>query len=316
MIEFFRGFLACSHSSFSNNRKHRLHFYVAYGAGIHSELPFPELMTVKDVSDDITILLRDISNSENLATQNATCFLGKTANVGMFLVRGGKEIIIDPTPGVDIDLLRTIVLGPIWAVLLRQRELAVFHASSININNSAIAFLGGSGWGKSTLARAFYDRGYGIVTDDVLAVRTEESPPQVFPAYPSVKLFPETVNFLGREAGITSPVHSRTEKHPHRVALNFSQGPLPLRRIYILAADACNHIEPLPSQEAFVELVRNSRAVSLLRDQDSRNGHLRQCADIVTKVPICRLKRRFVLSDLPEVVQLIEEDCTKIIRPL
>lgn len=166
-----------------------MYSYIAYGAGIHSELSLPELVAVEEASDDITILLRDLTNSEKLATQNTTFFLGKTANIGTFLVRGGKEIIIDPSPGVDGDLLRTIVLGPIWAVLLRQRGLAVFHASSININNSAIAFLGGSGWGKSTLAEAFYDRGYGVITDDVMAVRIEESPPQVFPAYPLSNFF-------------------------------------------------------------------------------------------------------------------------------
>lgn len=292
-----------------------MYFYVAYGTGIHSELPLPELVAVEEASDDITILLRDLTNSEKLATQNATFFLGKTANIATFLVRGGKEIIIDPSPGVDGDLLRTIVLGPIWAVLLRQRGLAVFHASSININNSAIAFLGGSGWGKSTPAEAFYDRGYGVITDDVMAVRIEESPPQVFPAYPSVKLFPDTASFLGCDASAMYPVHSQTKKHAHRVALKFPQGPLPLRRMYVLASSECNKIEPLQSQEAFVELVRNSRAVSLLRDPDSRNGHLRQCACLVTKVPICRLQRRPVLSDLPEVVQLIEEDFTKLSCP-
>lgn len=292
-----------------------MYFYTAYGFGIHSELPLPELTAVEKAPDDITIFLRSLSISEQATTRNATYFLGETIDVGTFLVSNGKEIIIDPIPGVDGALLRTIVLGPIWAVLLRQRGLAVFHASGIIVNNGGVAFLGGSGWGKSTLAEAFYARGYGIVTDDVMAVRIEESPPQVFPAYPSVKLFPDTANFLGCDASTTHPVHSRTEKRAHRVALKFPQGPLPLRRIYVLAAGECNKIEPLQSQEAFVELVRNSRAVSLLRDQDSRNGHLRQCAHLVTEVPVCRLKRRLVLSDLPEVMQLIEEDFTKISCP-
>jgi hypothetical protein len=285
-----------------------LYFYTAYGFGIHSELPLSELVAVEKVPNDITIFLRSLSSSEQAATQNATYFLGETIDVGTFLVRNGKEIIIDPTPGVDDALLRTIVLGPIWTVLLRQRGLAVFHASAIIVNNGAVAFLGGSGWGKSTLAEAFYARGYGIVTDDVMAVRIGESPPQVFPSYPSVKLFPDAASFLGCDASATHLVHSQTEKRAHRAALRFPQGPLPLRRIYVLAIGECNKIEPLQSQEAFVELVRNSRAVSLLKDSDSRNGHFHQCACLVAEVPICRLKRRPALADLPEVIRLIEED--------
>ena len=288
-----------------------MYFYTAFGFGIHSELPLPELVAAEKAPDDVVICRRRLTNSEQVANQNSTCFLGETANVGTFLVRGGKEIIIDPTPGGDDDLLRTIVLGPIWAVLLRQRGFAVFHASSIIASNGAIAFLGGSGWGKSTLAKAFYGRGYGIITDDVLAVRLEESPPQVFPAYPSVKLYPDTASFLRCNASATRLVHTQMKKHVHHVALRFPQGPLPLQRIYVLAVSEHNKIEPLQFQEAFVELVRNSRAVSLLKDVNSRNGHLHQCARLVTKVPIRRLKRRASLTDLPEVMQLVEEDFTK-----
>jgi hypothetical protein len=194
------------------------------------------------------------------------------------------------------------------AVLLRQRGLAVLHASAIAIKDSAIAFLGKSGWGKSTLAEAFYASGYGVVTDDVMAIRLDGPLPRVSPGSPSIKLFPDAADFFGCDARGTRAVHSQTEKRAHCVALRFPQGPLPLRRIYVLAIGERNEITPIGSRDVFVELARNSRAVVLLRDAASRNAHLRQCARLAAQVPVFRLSRQPALSALPEVVELVEAD--------
>jgi hypothetical protein len=288
-----------------------LFFYTVYGLIIRSELPFPELEAIEQALEDVAICLHKLNDSEQSPNWGTACFLGETTGVGTFLVRNGDEIIVDPAPGVDELLLRTVILGPVLAVLLRQRGLTVLHASGIAINSGAVAFLGGSGWGKSTLAEAFYNHGYGVVTDDVMAVRVNGSYPKALPGYPSIKLYPHVATLLECDNDAKHLPLPQTEKRAYRVALRFSQKSLPLQRIYVLTVGECNEIEPLPPQEAFVELVRNSRAVSLLRDLDSRNTHLHQCSRLVAEVPICRLKRRPVLTDLPEVVRLIEEDLAK-----
>lgn len=285
--------------------------YTAYGLSIHSELSLPELIAVEQRVASVAIRLQKLDGVKQSVTQSSACFLGETPGVGAFLVRDGNEIIGDPAPGADESLLRTIILGPILAVLLRQRGLAVLHASSIVFNNSAIAFLGGSGWGKSTLAKAFYDRGHGVVTDDVMAVHVNEDHPQVLPGYPSVKLFSDVVVSPRYANKDNQLLLSRTEKRAQRVAVRFPEEPLPLRRLYALAVGELNAVEPIQPQDAFVELTRNSRAMTFLRDAHSLNAHMRQCARLVAKVPVCRLRRRPVLADLPEVIRLIEEDMAK-----
>ena len=256
----------------------------------------------------MVISLRRLEHSEQGAARSSKLFVGETAGIGTFLVRDGQEIVVDASPGVDESLLRTILLGPIMAVLLRQRGLAVLHASAIAINDGAIAFLGASGWGKSTLAEAFYARGYGVVTDDVMAIRLDGAQPRVAPGSPSVKLFPDAAEFLGCDARDARRVHSQTEKRAHGVALRFPQGPLPLRRIYVLAIGERNEITPIEPREVFVELARNSRAVVLLTDSTSRSTHLHQCAQLAAQVPVLRLSRRPALSALPDLVGLVEAD--------
>ena len=51
-----------------------------------------------------------------------------------------------------------------------QRKVLPLHGSAIAINGKAYAIIGDSGAGKSTLALAFLNRGYRLLTDDVIAV--------------------------------------------------------------------------------------------------------------------------------------------------
>jgi len=283
-------------------------FYTAYNLGIHAQVPLQGLVAMVDAPQDITIDLGSLRTAEQNAPRNSNYFLGETPGVGVFLVRDGKKVVIEPSPGVDESLLGALLLGPIMAVLLRQRGFAVLHASSIATKAGAIAFLGDSGCGKSTLAEAFYRRGYGVITDDVMAVQINGRCHHVIPGYPSIKLFPHTALFLGCDTSATETVHSQTEKRMHSVASGFPQVPLPLCRMYVLAGGDTDFIELLKPREIFPELVRNSRAATLLRDSDSLSAHLQQCAKLASAVPVFRLRRRRVLAAIPDLVKLIEKD--------
>lgn len=282
-----------------------MYLYTAYGLGIFSELALPELIVAEQASD-VSIRLKNLDSPVQEAVKGKNCFRGGTEDVGSFLVQDGREIVIYPCPGADEALLRTLVLGPILSVLLRQRGLLVLHASSIAIQGSSIAFLGGSGWGKSTLAEAFYRRGHGIVSDDVTAVQIGTDRPRVIPSYPHIKLLPDAAGSLQGEEPIQ--LHAQTEKCSYPVPNGFPHTPLPLQRLYVLAVGTRNEIEPLSPQDAFVELVRHSRAVILLKSPDFVGAHLQQCARLVKEVPICSLTRQPSLSVLADVVQLVEED--------
>ena len=90
--------------------------------------------------------------------------------IGKFKITA-DSIIIDPSPEISKLILRTFLLGTVFATLLRIKGLYVLHASSVNINGSAVAFSGFKGLGKSTTAMAFYNKGYSIVADDYIIYR-------------------------------------------------------------------------------------------------------------------------------------------------
>ncbi|MCA1992897.1 MAG: hypothetical protein LDL41_12810, partial [Coleofasciculus sp. S288] len=127
-----------------------MYLYKAYNLSIHSELPLPELIPTESLPD-VVLRLGKLMNPEQRISNGGNYFRGKVEGLGMFLVQGGREIVIDPEPGIDEAVLRPLILGPILSVVLRQRGLLVLHASSFADKGEAVAFIAESGWGKSTL---------------------------------------------------------------------------------------------------------------------------------------------------------------------
>jgi hypothetical protein len=245
-----------------------------------------------------------------ITSEEAIIFL---KDVGVFLVRGGREVVVIPAPGVDERLIRLYIVGSVMAVLLYQRGLLVLHASVVDLDGVAVAFLGKSGAGKSSTAAALHARGYNIIADDVAAVNLGTSPANVFPGFPQIKLSPEAAVSLGYDIESLHLLHPREEKRGLSITQGFPQAPLPLRRIYVLAEDAALNIEPLRPQEAVIELVRHSRPTTLFHTGGV--PHFLQCANLAKELTIYRLKRPRCLSLLPDLAQLIEEHVARDLQP-
>ena len=72
--------------------------------------------------------------------------------------------------GANEDHVRLYILGTCMGALLLQRKILPLHGSAIAINGKAYAIVGDSGAGKSTLASAFLNKGYQLLSDDVIPV--------------------------------------------------------------------------------------------------------------------------------------------------
>lgn len=285
--------------------------YYAYGLGIHSTLPLPEFLAAP-VRRDVSVRVQRNGRPALGASSHQWRFrvtLEETIlpfkDVGVFTVRGGREIHVMPAPSADDDLIRLYIVGTIMAALLYQRGFFVLHASTVEVEGGVIAFLGASGWGKSSIAAALYTRGHGIVADDVTAVDLNSATASVIPALPQLKLSGEVASCLGYDGESLYRLHPLEVKYGFRITDRFAQSPLPLRCIYVLAKDTAHAIEPIRPSEAMVELVRHSYPTRLL--QPGGPTHFRQCARLVKDIPIYRLKRSNSIAALPDLAQLVEE---------
>lgn len=294
--------------------------YIAYGLVINSELRLPELIASKEkVNVRIRLGRLDYVPDPNVSFKSFQITPQEVQlfwrNACTILVRNGREIIVDPVPGVEEEKLRAMILGRALAILLHQRGFLVLHASAIEVNGKVAAFIGNKGWGKSTTSAAFHANGYNLVTDDLLVLKINDSErPIVFPGFPQFKLWPDALAALGDDPTKLNRIYSQIEKRARRVTDGFSQTPMPLKSIYVLGTGATLEIEPLQNQEAFIEMVRHSFLAEFLAATEKASLHFHQCMKLASCVALYRLKRRNSLSDLPAIVQLVEEHLNDEVR--
>ena len=286
--------------------------YSAYGLRIRSELTLSNLVEVGGVAD-VTIRFGSINHSHAKAhesgllwaTEEEACI--SFARIGSLLVRGGREIVVDPVPGQDERWIRSAILGPAMGALLYQRGLLTLHASATSIDGTAVAFMADKGRGKSTMAAAMVAHGHRLVADDITAVKSDATGPIVSPGYPFLKLWNDAAAAVGENPTALLEIFPDIQKRGMRARHELSTETLPLGCIYVLDQGEVPEIVPLRAQEALIEVIRNTYGRRLAQTV-RRASHLHQCADVVNAVPIRLLRRPPSLEALADVVSLVEED--------
>ena len=145
-----------------------MHTYAAYGLVVSSDMPFPELPAVDaGTRPDVEVVYGAVRWD---ATGGDRRIAGQFEDIARFEISNSRRIVVEELREIDEETIRARLLGEIFATLLRQRGLLVLHACAVAGRGGAVCILGESGWGKSTLAEAFRQRGYALLTDDVAAI--------------------------------------------------------------------------------------------------------------------------------------------------
>lgn len=219
--------------------------YNAFGLNIISDISFTELLpnVNHDIKADIEIQIDEIRHlwSDDLVDSNGFIVSGnfvmfQVSKIGMFSIQNGNKIIISPVNNANLDEIKLYILGTCIGALLIQRKVLPLHGSAVVIDEKVYAFVGESGVGKSTLAKAFIDKGYDLVTDDVIAVSllSGNNIPVVIPSYPQQKLWQESLNEFGMSTGDYLPLFERETKYAVPVQKRFMNNPLPLGGVFEL----------------------------------------------------------------------------------
>lgn len=291
--------------------------YSAYGLVIHSELPLPEATPLAEAEGDAVIRFGKVDWPVSGSSPGESSFHFDQEGaylywegLGKFLVRGGKEIIIDPFASAEEHLIRLPLLGIVLAVLLHQRGLMVLHASAVAIEGRAIAFLGNKGDGKSTTAAMLYGRGHSLLSDDAVVLDfSDPQSPKVIPGFPQFKLWPEAASTLGEDPDLLPKLLPQLEKRLRPVTERFSISPAPLKCICALSWASSLALERLRPQDAILQLIAHtyvSRFGKKLLRAESANLHFSQCVKLARAAPIYRLKRPASLAALPLTAELLE----------
>ena len=130
-----------------------------------------------------------------------------------FLVSAdGHRIWGHALPRGTLERLQPYLLGQVVAVALVKQGIEPLHATVVVVDGEAVAFLGNTGYGKSTLGAAFIKAGFTILTDDLLVIAKSGQHFIAQPGPARIKLFPEPAEALlpGPISGVT--MNSSTPK--------------------------------------------------------------------------------------------------------
>jgi hypothetical protein len=150
----------------------------------------------------------------------------------------GDRILYRMLASVTSGCFQTYLLGRVFSHALVKMGHEPLHAATVIVDGRAVAFLGASAFGKSTLAASFIAAGHPVLTDDVL--RTEECDGGyiAFSGPPCLKLLPKSARLIFPDLTQGVPINHHNPKvskllfllPPERV----SAGNAPLAAIYVL----------------------------------------------------------------------------------
>lgn len=295
------------------------YIYTAFGLMVRSPLALPELVPAEASDPDVTIRFGALPD---LPEVREGCGYGYelTPDRYLFGVKGvckyqitlGREIVIDPADNARETDVRLFLLGSCMGLVLLQRRLLPLHGSAVRLpEGGAAVFLGKAGAGKSTLAGAFRQRGYAVLSDDVsVATLHDGEPPLLLPAYPEIKLREESAVKLGHCVSNLPRARSLDEKYSLLFHGDFDETPVPLRLIYVLETADDNEldIQRLAKSEKLNALMDHTYRVETIGRVGMQADIFKQCGQLANHVTVSRLRRPGKMFLLEELVDLVMED--------
>jgi hypothetical protein len=220
------------------------------------------------------------------------------------VLASGTEVVVHPVPGVSAQTVEHLYLNQVLPLALSRQWKLVLHASAVEVEKTAVAFLGASGRGKSTLAASFATSGHRFLTDDGLQLEKSGEGYLVEPSHASIRLWDDSRDELIPETTRAAPSVDYTHKlrllADDEVA--FCDVARPLRCVYFLGDGGVDDISihPASGRDAMIELVRHSFLLDI-EEREMLTRHFAQLTELARRPMFARLDfpRRYEM--LPSV---------------
>lgn len=224
----------------------------------------------------------------------------------------GHEVTGWPTPECDDATAVNLFHNAILPVLGNHTGGLFLHGSAVQFaegaDGGAIAFLGLSRGGKTTLAGSFAKLGYPFLTEDVIDLDRRDGLYWLQPKRSKLRLFVDSArHLLGGEPRFAD--ENRKQDVEADETLPFADAPTPLRQIYVLGTD---HSAPLSIREfSLKEALGALMPHAFILDVENKaalRSHFARIADLSQDIGCYALDYRREYAELPRVQEAILEN--------
>jgi hypothetical protein len=304
-----------------------------YGVRLKSVMPLPATETTSSGQAAIELLSGSASLFSRARREAGICpeekewFLHAGLSDGSdylrwsglfeFLVSAdGHRIVCRELNGASHDSFQTYLQGQVLSFALLKQGIEPLHATTVVIDEKAVAFLGNCGFGKSSLGAAFLRDGYPLLSDDLLVLKERGDRFVAYSGPPRIKLFPEIATRLLGEGVNGTPMSNQTPKLVIPLAQNetvSAEGVFPLKAIYVLTpppASSRNHkitIRKLSPRRAFLALLKNTFNTVIV-EPDRLKCQFVLATRLAARVRVKSLSYPRALQHLPAVREAVRSD--------
>jgi hypothetical protein len=227
-----------------------------------------------------------------------------------FLIRqDGGEVRAEASNEISDGELASLLEGVILGGAMRLLGNACIHATVLTAEGRAIALLGQSGAGKSSLAWAMIRLGCRLLSDDFAAFSFRDDVLFVQPGRTKLRLWPDAVKRLMVEASsveLLYPLVAESEKLVVTEPEAVESVPTRLHEIYLLNRRDARLSEPLieemPLSQRLVTLASNLYG-AIIPGPETRRKELSVLANVAVIVPVRWLTLPDGLDVLPGVAE-------------
>ena len=194
--------------------------YRIFNTTLSCDFPLPELPACSDGDFSLSVTMGEGDPSRFDSMGFATAFEWRSVDdrVICSCLRKGDEYLFEfpfsstfhITSGLiscylhessSMQMLRHLLLNQVIPRYLATTGLLVLHAGAVTLENGkSVAFLGNSGFGKSTLVSSFHRHGAQLINDDCIMLDCGENGVTAIGGLVGIRLFPDSVNAVFTEA--------------------------------------------------------------------------------------------------------------------
>ncbi|EKF85886.1 hypothetical protein [Methanobacterium formicicum] len=215
----------------------------------------------------------------------------------------------------EYNLIEIQFLGIVLSYWLERKGIPTIHASGVNVDNNAVAFLSSNKGGKTSIAASLMQKGFHLITDDILPLDLVDENILCRPGYPTMRMWPDEAEYFLGHSDDLPVVHPEISKKRVFVGLNdfgrFDNYKSELKCIYIpkrISKKNEIEIKPVTPVKAVLELVKHSFSPYLVETMGWQPRRLEKFATIIKKVPVKQLIYPSGYRYLPKLCEAILND--------